>query len=182
MSRDLPVVTTRITKPIFVPAHLYACTSDCVCVCGLVLACVMSVLWVGKGSLPRQTALWSAHQVSNCPLLHTTSRKPQKNMNKLVCLTMIASPSFPPSLPPSLPHPPLSLGPVCLQLHTLTMIKQLFVKSIMLPKHNCNKQNETVMETTGSQFVSRTFPKLVFLICAVYVKFLPYSVAQYNFT
>ena len=101
---DLPeIISINLGSWTLAAQHKQLCVCVCVCVCGRVSACVMSVLWVGKGSLLRQTALWSTHQVSNCPLSHLTSRKPQKNnVNKLVCLTTLpALPSFPPA---SFPH------------------------------------------------------------------------------
>lgn len=100
-SRDLTAITEQNLN-ISLDFCILVGLHEWLCVCGHTSACVMSVLWVGKGSLLRQTALWSTHQVSNCALLRTTSRKPtRKSMNKLVRLK-----SLPvlPSLQPPPPH------------------------------------------------------------------------------
>lgn len=55
MSRDLPVIIELELQNLNI--SLRFCAFARAIVCGLVPACVMSVLWVGKGILLRQTAL-----------------------------------------------------------------------------------------------------------------------------
>lgn len=128
MSGDLAVMTElelqnlsiSLCSCTFTGLHERLCVWPCLCVCN---ECVVG----GEREFTQTNlALWSTHQVSNCPLLHTTSRKPQNNMNKLVCLTTL------PVLPFLQPPSPLLLLPlsgevsVCLQLHTQAVTKQLY--------------------------------------------------------